>query len=110
MVGQEIRQVHHLVSAPLRDHHNATNLLDLWVVWWAHSIQITRYLHTHTHTHTHTVTHYPSARPVAHLCAQVRYCDEGLQDILWQDVCKSSFLDVIRGHVDMVGPEVEVGR
>ena len=38
--GQGVGQVHGLVGAPLRRHHNATNLLDLWVVGWADAIQV----------------------------------------------------------------------
>lgn len=40
MLGQLAGQVHSLVSAPLRHHHNTTDLLHLRVVWRAHPIEV----------------------------------------------------------------------
>lgn len=41
VTGKEVWQVHRLVGTPLRDHYNATNLLDLRVIRWTHTIQVT---------------------------------------------------------------------
>jgi len=49
-------------------------------------------------------------RENSNLCAEVGDDDELLEDVLGQDVRVSGLLDVIRRHVDVVRPEVEVGR
>jgi len=43
------------------------------------------------------------------LCSKIRDDDELLQNVLGQNVRVSSFLDVVRGDVDVVGTEVKVG-
>lgn len=43
-----------------------------------------------------------------HLGSKVRYDYKFLEYILWQDVSEASLFDVIRGDVDMVGPQVQV--
>ena len=45
-----------------------------------------------------------------YLSAEVRDDDKLLEHILGQDVGEPSFLDVIRGDIDVVGTEVQVGR
>lgn len=43
---QQVGEVNGLVSAPLRDHHNTANLLDLWVVRRTDSVQEASNLNT----------------------------------------------------------------
>ena len=114
MLGEEAGEVDGLVGAPLRDHHHTPDLLHLGVVWGTHTIQVARYLTTwgegekegtseesilHTHTHVSTT----------HLGSKVRYDDKFLQDIFGEDVGEAGLLDVIRGNIDVVGTQVEVG-
>lgn len=44
-----------------------------------------------------------------HLCSQVGYDDELLEDVLGEDVRESRLLDIIRGDVDVVGAQMQVG-
>ena len=45
---------------------------------------------------------------MAYLSSEIRDCDELLEDVLGQDVGITSLLDIIRWHVDMVGPEMQI--
>ena len=58
-----------LMSTPLWGHGNASNFLDLGVVWWAYAIQI------------------PS-----NLGAQISYANELFQDVLWHNISIPGFL------------------
>ena len=44
------------------------------------------------------------------LSPQIRDHDKLLQDVLGQDVGVASLLDVVRGDIDMIRPQVQVGR
>lgn len=44
-----------------------------------------------------------------YLCSQVRDDDKLLQDILGKDVGVARLLDVVRGDIDVIGSQVEVG-
>lgn len=46
MLGQLARQMHGLVSAPLRYHHDAADLLHLGVIRWADPVQVSCNLET----------------------------------------------------------------
>ncbi len=116
MLGEEVGQVYRLVGPPLRDHHHTPNLLHLRIVRRTHTVQVASNLRSsgrqlsagHTYTHTHQSIHSRLVPPTD-LCAEVRDDDELLEHVLGQDVGEASLLDVIRGHVDVVGAEVEVG-
>ena len=43
-----------------------------------------------------------------HLSSKVRDDNEFLEDILWEYVSEACLLDVVRGDVDVVGPEVKI--
>jgi len=40
VVWQVMRDVHHLMVAPLRRHYHAPNLFYLGVVWWGDAVQV----------------------------------------------------------------------
>ena len=74
--------------------------------------------HTHTHTHTHTLTilpppSYPLSLSLSFyvpcLGTKIRYDDELLEHILGEDVSEPRLLYVVRGHIDVVGSQVQVG-
>ena len=48
---QDVRHMHHLMRAPLRWHHNTTNLFHLRIVRWTHSVQVASNLTTYTTCH-----------------------------------------------------------
>lgn len=54
---------------PLRWHHNATDLFNLWVVWRAYTIKV-----------------------AGNLCSKISYADKLLQDVLGHDIGVTSFL------------------
>ena len=43
-----------------------------------------------------------------HLSSKVRDDNEFLEDILWEYVSEAGLFDVVRGDVNVVGPEVKV--
>eukprot|EP00123_Amoebidium_parasiticum_P018098 comp24100_c1_seq1/m.43518 comp24100_c1_seq1/g.43518 ORF comp24100_c1_seq1/g.43518 comp24100_c1_seq1/m.43518 type:complete len:303 (+) comp24100_c1_seq1:521-1429(+) len=86
VLRQTPRKVHLLVCAPLRDHNNGPDLVDLRVVWGVHPVHEAR-----------------------DLCAQIRDDNKLLEDVLGQHVRESCLLDVVRGHVDVRRAQVEVG-
>ena len=49
MRWQEIRQMDHLVSAPLWRHYDAADLFHLWIVRWTHTVQVASNLTTPNH-------------------------------------------------------------
>lgn len=131
MLREEVGQVDGLVCAPLRDHHHTADLFHLWVVWWTYSIQIPRYLVWRKRERGKEegrkregrrrggkeegrreggsiALHSYSDYIHTHLGSKVRYDYKFLEYILWQDVSEASLFDVIRGDVDMVGPQVQV--
>ena len=44
-----------------------------------------------------------------YLCSQIRDGDELLKHVFGEDVGVASLLDIIRGHIDVVGTQVQVG-
>ena len=117
------------MGAPLRYHHNTTNLLHLRIIGWTHTIQeasnlkererererkIADILGTwhiklryYISTYMYTISHqYPRLR--AHLGSKVRYDDKLLEYVLWQDVSETRLFDVVGGDVDVVGTKVKV--
>ncbi len=86
VLREHVWQLHGLVSAQLWHHHNASDLFDLRVVSRADSVHV-----------------------AGDLTAQIRNGDELLEDVLGQDVRVACLLDVVRGHVNVIGAQVEIG-
>mmetsp|Transcript_39072 Transcript_39072/g.85881 ORF Transcript_39072/g.85881 Transcript_39072/m.85881 type:complete len:419 (+) Transcript_39072:398-1654(+) len=86
VVRQHARQVHRLVRAPLRDHDNAADLLDLRVI------------------RRRDAVHVPGD-----LGTQVSDGDEALEHVLRQDVGVAALGGLVGRDVDVGGAQVEVG-
>ena len=71
---------HSLVIANLRYYSNGTHLLDLLIIFWCYSKEI-----------------------AGHLNSQVRHTNKTLQNILWQNIGKSSLTQIFTVYVNMIG-------
>lgn len=125
MSWELVGEVDGLVGPPLGHHDDAADLLHLGVVWGTGAVEVASNLLGQTKTKVN-IKKTPCLAAVnispwmtvlglsqgchAYLCPQVRDADELLQDVLGQDVGVARLLDVIRRHVDVVGPQMEVGR
>lgn len=69
MLGKSRWKINLLVGSPLRWHGNAANFLNLRVVRWAYTVQVTR-----------------------NLCPQIRNTDELFQNVLRHNISVTRFL------------------
>mmetsp|Transcript_46495 Transcript_46495/g.113223 ORF Transcript_46495/g.113223 Transcript_46495/m.113223 type:complete len:463 (-) Transcript_46495:5607-6995(-) len=85
MIRQVMRQRHPLVVPELRRHHNAPDLLDRRIVRGGDAVEV-----------------------ASDLRAEVGDADELLEDVLGEHVRVPAVPRVVRRHVDVVGPEVQI--